>query len=91
MRVLAPAMMAVAMLTATGPSRAQTYDPNYPVCLHVVDWGGSYEDCRYRTMAQCAMSAAGVSATCMMNPFYGGGTTPASRHKREDRSTSRAR
>jgi hypothetical protein len=75
MRVLASMMMAIAMLSMTGPVHAQTYDPNYPVCLHVVDWGGSYEDCRYRTMAQCAMSAAGVAATCMMNPFYKGSTS----------------
>lgn len=65
-------------------ARAQTYDPSYPVCLQVyqgmVDF---YFECRYRTMAQCAASASGRSAQCVVNPYYGG--PKAGRGKRQKR------
>jgi hypothetical protein len=52
---------------------AQTYDPDYPVCLQVyqsfVDF---YFECRYMTMAQCQMSASGRYASCVVNPYYAG-------------------
>lgn len=64
------------------PARAQTYDPSYPVCLQVyqgmVDY---YFECHYQTMAQCAASASGRSAQCVVNPYYGG--PPAKRRKRQ--------
>ena len=30
-------ILAIAMVSAAAPARAQTYDPNYPVCLQVYD------------------------------------------------------
>jgi hypothetical protein len=62
-----------AAIALPAPAQAQTYDPNYPVCLQVyqgmVDY---YFECSYRTMAQCAASASGRSAQCVVNPYYGG-------------------
>jgi hypothetical protein len=53
---------------AASPVQAQTYDPNYPVCLHV--FGGiTYYECRYTSLPQCAMSASGRAAECVVNPY----------------------
>jgi hypothetical protein len=73
-----------AAIALPAPARAQTYDPSYPVCLQVyqgmVDF---YFECHYRTMAQCAASASGRSAQCVVNPYYGGPN--AGRSKRQKR------
>ena len=73
-----------ATIALSAPARAQTYDPSYPVCLQVyqgmVDF---YFECHYRTMAQCAASASGRSAQCVVNPYYGGPN--AGRGKRQKR------
>ena len=51
------------------PAQAQTYDPDYPVCLHV--YGRiSYYECTYTSLPQCNMSASGRSAQCVINPYY---------------------
>ena len=72
MRTLALALtMGIAL--AAGQARAQTYAPGYPVCMHVVPWGGgAYYDCSYNTMAQCSASASGRAAQCDLNPYYVG-------------------
>jgi hypothetical protein len=80
MRILALAILTIGVVSASGPARAQTFDPAYPVCMHVVDWGTVYEDCRYVTLAQCAMSAAGRAAQCNINPYYAGATASPGRH-----------
>ena len=69
--------MSLAILAATialpAPARAQTFDPSYPVCLQIYQSiADFYYECRYQTMAQCAASASGRSAQCMVNPYYGG-------------------
>jgi hypothetical protein len=69
-------------LPASAP--AQTYDPSYPVCLQVYQgYTDFYFECHYRTMAQCAASASGRSAQCVVNPYYGG--PKAGRGKRQKR------
>jgi hypothetical protein len=83
---MALAALAGAVLTCT-PARAQTYDPNYPVCLQVyqsmVDY---YFDCSYTSMAQCAASASGRNAECVVNPYYAKPQAkPAPRRKRSPR------
>ena len=75
MRILALAILTVAAISATTPARAQTYDPRYPVCLKViVNFGGERYDCIYTSLEQCAQTAAGRPAECIVNPFYAGGT-----------------
>ena len=81
------AMMAGMMLPAAfalaAPTRGQTYDPAYPVCLQVyqgfVDY---YFECAYMNMAQCQASASGRSASCVVNPYYKGRAGPGPRRKR---------
>ena len=66
MRILA---LAIFGMLSIGPATAQTYDPAYPVCLHVYKFGGYYE-CRYTSLPQCNMSASGRGALCVVNPYY---------------------
>jgi Protein of unknown function (DUF3551) len=69
MRILALAILAIGTVAAAGPAGAQTYDPNYPVCLHV--WGpANYYECAYTSLPQCNMSASGRAAQCMINPYF---------------------
>ena len=81
----ATASTILAMVLLAAPARAQTYDPSYPVCLQIyqsmVDY---YFECRYTSMAQCAASASGRSAQCVVNPYYAGPS--AKRSKRQKRS-----
>ncbi len=71
MRNLALAILALAAVSAAGPAAAQTYDPAYPVCLHV--YGPiTYYECRYTSLAQCAGSASSRSAQCEINPYFAG-------------------
>ena len=69
MHILVFAALAIGAVSAATPAQAQTYDPSYPVCLHV--YGQiSYFQCRYTSMAQCNESASGRSALCEINPYY---------------------
>ncbi len=80
MRIPALAALAVAATLAM-PGRAQTYDPRYPVCLHVYGPVGYY-DCRYSSLGQCNIFATGRSAQCVANP-YAAMTEPPRRVYRE--------
>jgi len=74
------AVAAIALLLAGGSARAQTYDPSYPVCLHV--YGRiSYYECAYTSLPQCNMSASGRSAQCVINPYYAQVQGPAARKR----------
>jgi Protein of unknown function (DUF3551) len=80
----AMAWAALAMtVCASAPAQAQTYDPNYPVCLQIyqgmVDY---YFECGFTSMAQCEASASGRSAQCVVNPYYRPHAKPGPRHKR---------
>jgi hypothetical protein len=64
------AISAIATVLMAAPARAQTYDPNYPVCLQIYDIDGGYIDCGYTSLAQCAQSASGRAAQCITNPYF---------------------
>ena len=69
-------------LGLASPARAQTYDPAYPVCLHVYGRANYYE-CRYTSLPQCNASASGRSAQCVINPYFASAQEPAGyRHHR---------
>jgi hypothetical protein len=86
MRVLAMTMVAIGTLSAAVPARAQAYDPDYPVCLHVVGPGISYYECRYTSLAQCKATAAGRPAQCDFNPYFAAADpAPARHHRRHHR------
>ena len=68
MRSMVLAILAFGTVAASEPARAQTYAPNYPVCLHV--YGPiTYYECGYTSLAQCALSASGRAAQCVVNPY----------------------
>ena len=70
MRVLACTILTIGTLAVAAPVRAQTYDPNYPVCLQTYGIDGGYIDCSFTSLAQCAASASGRSAQCLTNPYF---------------------
>jgi Protein of unknown function (DUF3551) len=70
MRVLACTILTIATVLVAAPARAQTYDPSYPVCLQTYGIDGSYIDCSFTSLAQCAASASGRSAQCLTNPYF---------------------
>ena len=72
MHRLAGFIVTIAALLAASPARAQTYDPSYPVCLQVYDAEGGYISCGYTSMAQCQLSASGLGAQCIVNPYFAG-------------------
>jgi hypothetical protein len=73
MRILTLAMLAFAAVPAAPPAKAQTYDPSYPVCLHVYRMGGGYYECSYTSLAQCNATASGRAAQCLTNPYFANG------------------
>jgi Protein of unknown function (DUF3551) len=70
MRILAWTILTSGTILATSPAPAQTYDPSYPVCLQVYGIEGGYIACGYTSMAQCAASASGRAAQCVINPYF---------------------
>jgi len=81
MRILALAILAIGAVSVSVPARAQTYDPNYPVCLQV--YGPiNYDECRYTSLAQCNASASGRPAQCLINPFFAHAQAPVGRRYR---------
>ncbi|MBN9041107.1 MAG: DUF3551 domain-containing protein [Rhizobiales bacterium] len=74
----------IGAIAAASPATAQTYDPDYPVCLHVFGGftgGGEYYECRYTSMTQCRASAAGRAAMCDINPYF----APAGKNTRRQK------
>jgi hypothetical protein len=84
MRNLALAILAAATILIGAPGAAQTYDPSYPVCLHVYGRGANYYECRYTSLPQCNASASGRAAQCVVNPYFASAEAPAvyRRHRR---------
>ena len=80
MRILALAMLATGAVSI-GPAAAQTYDPAYPVCLHVYG-RATYYECRYTSLPQCNASASGRAAQCEINPYFASERLPPGRHYR---------
>jgi hypothetical protein len=65
------AVSALATMLMAVPVRAQTYDPAYPVCIHVYgDLEGDRIDCIFTSLPQCQASAFGRPATCLINPYF---------------------
>src|SRR3954470_11459982 len=69
MRVMACLVAATTAIAAGQSVRAQTYDPNYPVCMQTY---GPFSgiNCSYTSMASCWMLAQGRSAQCLANPYF---------------------
>jgi Protein of unknown function (DUF3551) len=86
MRILAVAILTLGIIAVAGPARAQKYDPAFPFCMYVIEWGGSpHYDCSFYTMDQCRASASGRGASCDANPYYVGAAASPGRHSRPRR------
>ena len=68
MRAPALAILAITAAATVGPAAAQTYAPGYPVCMHVYG-PATYYECSFTSLEQCAVSASGRSAQCVLNPY----------------------
>jgi hypothetical protein len=85
MRILAKPVLALAMTLASACAQAQTYDPNYPICLQTFGRNGGYFACGYTSMEQCRLSASGRAAQCIINPYFAGANP--GRTRRQSRSS----
>lgn len=76
MRLPLMTFTAIATLFVAADASAQTYDPRYPVCMHVYagggrsGGGGNWFDCSFTSLEQCRATASGLSASCDLNPYY---------------------
>ena len=73
MRLSACTTLTIATVLVAAPSRAQTYDPSYPVCLQTYGIDGGYIECSFTSLPQCQASASGRSAQCLTNPYFAQG------------------
>ena len=65
------ATLVIATLAAASPLRAQTYNPDYPVCMQAYS-PFMYYECHFHSIAQCRASASARGAQCVVNPYYRG-------------------
>jgi hypothetical protein len=70
MRVPALMILAIATALTATSAWAQTYNPDYPVCLQTFGIFGESIECDYTSLAQCAPSARGRAAQCIVNPYF---------------------
>ena len=82
MRIPALAILTITAVLTTVPARAQTYDPNYPVCLQTYGIDGSTIACGYASLAQCSASASGRAAQCIINPYFAPGQAAGAQQRR---------
>jgi Protein of unknown function (DUF3551) len=81
MRSMISALVVIGAISTAAPVNAQTYSPDYPVCLHV--WGrAEYYECGYTSMAQCNATASGRAAQCVPNPYLAYAAPPVRTSKR---------
>lgn len=85
MRILALTILGVAAVLTAAPARAQTYDPAHPVCIQTYGIDGSYIECSFNTLAQCAASASGRAAQCITNPYFASARAPVRSNARRSR------
>ena len=88
MRIPALVISTIATVLAAAPARAQTYSPDFPVCLHAFGEKAGYIECGYTSLAQCALSASGRAAQCIINPYFASAQMPAGPHYRRHRSVN---
>ena len=86
MRIPALAILTIVTVSTAAPARAQTYNPDYPVCLQVYDIDGGHIACGYTSLAQCAQSASGLAAQCIINPYFAGAQQPGGARYRRHRT-----
>src|SRR4051794_11188068 len=67
-------IMTVGDLLTAAPAHAQTFDPRYPVCMHVYSGanagGGEWYHRPFPSVPLCHATAPARSARCDLNPYY---------------------
>jgi hypothetical protein len=81
MRTLVRLFFAAVLTLAAAPAQAQTYDPNYPICLQTFGRSGNYIACGYTSIEQCRLTASGRPAQCITNPYYAGANSGRTRRQ----------
>jgi hypothetical protein len=79
MRIATLATLFIATAAAL-PAQAQTYNPDYPVCMQVYA-PFMYFDCRFFSIPQCKASASARGAQCVVNPYFAGDEPPPARRR----------
>jgi hypothetical protein len=86
MRIPALAILTTVTVLTAAPALAQTYSPDYPVCLQTYGIDGGYIECGYTSLAQCSQSASGRAAQCILNPYFVSAQVPReTRYRRHPR------
>jgi hypothetical protein len=86
MRIPALAILTTVTVLTAAPALAQTYSPDYPVCLQTYGIDGGYIECGYTSLAQCSQSASGRAAQCILNPYFASAQVPReTRYRRHPR------
>ena len=75
MRYALLATLIAVTVAAASAARAQTYDPDYPVCMQAHS-PFQYFDCSFFSIRDCKTSASGRGAQCVVNPYYAGDDEP---------------
>jgi hypothetical protein len=70
MRIAAYAILTIMSVGMAAPARAQTYDPDWPICMQVFGKEVDYFDCTFTSLPQCKATASGRNAMCVINPYY---------------------
>jgi hypothetical protein len=77
--------LTIATVLTAAPARAQTYSPDYPVCLQLYGDEEGFIECGYTSLAQCAQSASGRAAQCVINPYFASAQVQVQVPRRHDR------
>ena len=82
MRIPVLTILTVMTVLTAAPGEAQTYSPDYPVCLQTYGRFGGYIECAYTSLPQCNQSASGRAAQCIINPYFASDQGPRHRYYR---------
>ena len=80
MRYALLASLITVTVVAASPARAQSYNPDYPVCMQVYS-PFQYFDCSFFSIRDCKVSASGRGAQCVVNPYFAGEPPPPRRRR----------
>jgi Protein of unknown function (DUF3551) len=79
---------AAGVVLAASTTHAQTFDPRFPVCMHVYSGGsgggGEWYDCSFASLPQCRATASGRAAICDLNPYFAAAEPSRRRSRRID-------
>ena len=86
MPIRALAILTTITVLTAARTLAQTYSPDYSVCLQTYGIDGNYIECAYTSLAQCNQSASGRAAQCTINPYFASAQVPREPNRRHPRA-----